>query len=120
MGSNQTTEQPSQTAVETTGWMDEPEDVGNGITKVTLHPPGVPNKLAYGLYNVFTPEECQEWINMTEERGYEPALVNVGGGQQQLMSDVRNNMRCIIDSTELANKLYERIAHLLPDSCEYR
>ena len=38
-------------------------------------------KLAFMLYNVFTKAECAELIKITEEKGYEVALVNVGGGR---------------------------------------
>lgn len=41
----------------------------------------------------------QGFINMTEKVGYVPALVNVGGGRQKLMPDVRNNDRCISRSS---------------------
>jgi len=55
---------------------------------------------------------------MTEDKGYERALVNIGGGRQKLMEDVRNNMRCIIDSHELANELFEIIKEFLPETCK--
>jgi hypothetical protein len=70
-------------------------------------------KLAFILLNVFTPEECQQWIKMTEERGYAPALVNVGP-REVLMSDFRNNDRCIIDNADMAQILFERIKSYLP------
>jgi len=71
-------------------------------------------KLAFILLNVFTPEECQEWIQMTEERGYSPALINMGA-KQTLRPDVRNNARCMIDDVEMAQKLFERIKSYLPN-----
>jgi len=71
-------------------------------------------KLAFILLNVFTPEECQEWIQMTEERGYSPALINMGK-EQTLRPDVRNNDRCMIDDVEMAQKLFERIKSYLPN-----
>ena len=37
------------------------------------------SKLIFILDNVFTPEECEEYIKKTEKMGYEQALVNVGG-----------------------------------------
>jgi len=71
-------------------------------------------KLAFILLNVFTSEECSEWIKLTEQRGYVPALVNVGTGEV-LMSDFRNNDRCIIDDIPMANLLFERIKSYLPE-----
>ncbi|KAM9969395.1 hypothetical protein ACTFIR_001230 [Dictyostelium discoideum] len=69
---------------------------------------------AITIENVFTKEECEELIRLSEEKGYEPALVNTGNGQQELMTDVRNNDRCIIDTEELSNKIYERIKEFIP------
>ncbi|KAM9965431.1 hypothetical protein ACTFIW_005247 [Dictyostelium discoideum] len=69
---------------------------------------------AITIENVFTKEECEELIRLSEEKGYEPALVNIGNGQQELMTDVRNNDRCIIDTEELSNKIYERIKEFIP------
>ena len=70
-------------------------------------------KLAFILLNVFTPEECQQWIEMTEERGYSPALINLGA-RQALMTDLRNNDRCMIDDVDMAKKIFERIKEYLP------
>ena len=69
---------------------------GRQITKTTYRPPDAENSLAFILDGVFTPSECEEWIQLTESQGYEPALVNIGAGRQMLMTDIRNNTRCII------------------------
>jgi len=74
-------------------------------------------KLAFILLNVFTPEECQQWIEMTEARGYTPALINLGLCQV-LMTDVRNNDRCIIDDFDMAKLIFERIKSYLPNVWE--
>ncbi|XP_063437917.1 uncharacterized protein LOC134718955 isoform X2 [Mytilus trossulus] len=34
--------------------------------------------LAFVLYNVFTKEECEEYINIAEKKGFEVALLNAG------------------------------------------
>jgi len=70
-------------------------------------------KLAFILLNVFTPEECQQWIQITEERGYSAALLNLGK-EQVLVTDVRNNDRCMIDDVDMAQKIFERIQTYLP------
>lgn len=72
------------------------------------------DKLAFTLSHIFSPEECQEWITMSEEKGYEPALLNVGGGRQISAPEYRNSDRCIIDSHELAQKLFVRLKPFLP------
>lgn len=71
-------------------------------------------RLAFVLYNVITPQECEDYIKMTEKRGYIQAKVNVGGGREQTMTDVRNNDRCIIDSFEEAGKLWQRVKAYIP------
>lgn len=73
------------------------------------------DRLAFVLHNVLSPEECKELIKETEEKGYEQALLNVGGGHQILMTDVRNSDRCIIDSTEMADKIWQRIKSHIPE-----
>ncbi|CAF3417371.1 unnamed protein product, partial [Rotaria sp. Silwood2] len=72
------------------------------------------NKLAFILLNVFTLKECQEWIELSEQRGYSPAKVNIGNGQEELITDYRNSDRCIIDDENMANILFQRIESFLP------
>lgn len=72
-------------------------------------------KLAFILYDVFSEEECNEYIKKTEKMGYETALVNIGGGRQMKITDVRNSSRCIWDSVEEANKIWERIKDHIPE-----
>lgn len=75
--------------------------------------PGPP-RIAFTLDNVFTGAECRELIRLTEAAGYGQALVNVGGGQQRLMTDVRNNTRCMLDDPVFAELFYNRIQAFLP------
>lgn len=91
---------------------------GRKITKTILTPPNTTGKLCFILDGVFTEKECNEWIELTENKGYEQALVNIGGGRQKLMTDVRNNKRCIIDSEEMAKKIWDYISPFLPQTCK--
>jgi len=89
-------------------------------SKIEKYDVSLPNdrdsgKLAFILLNVFTHEECSEWIKLTEERGYTPALVGFGT-QQVLMPDYRNSGRCIVDDVDMAKILFERIKSYLPDT----
>ncbi|XP_064634786.1 uncharacterized protein LOC135492322 isoform X2 [Lineus longissimus] len=89
------------------------------IRKVDLkHENIIGDKLAFVLHNVFTKEECDEIIAITEEKGYEPAMVNVGGGRQKLMTDIRNSYRCIWDTTEQAERIWQRIKKFVPEYWE--
>ncbi len=72
------------------------------------------DKIGFVLSNVFTKAECDEIIAATEVRGYEPALVDIGGGKQTLMTDLRKNARCMWKNNELAEHIYARVAIHLP------
>ncbi|CAF3802044.1 unnamed protein product [Rotaria sp. Silwood1] len=74
------------------------------------------DKLAFLIFNVFTPDECQQWIGLSEQRGYSTATVNVGGGMSQLMTDFRNSDRCMIDDVAMARTLFQRIESFLPQT----
>jgi len=65
--------------------------------------------LAIVIDNLLTPEECKSWIEYTEQVGYEVALVNIGGGLQIKRLDYRNSSRCLIDDSNRAKELFERI-----------
>jgi len=83
------------------------------IIQTDINLPGpFKNKLAYTLDNVFTADECQQLIDLSEEQGYKPALYNDSYRPAQ-----RNNYRCIIDSHEMANKIYDKIKSHIPKFC---
>ena len=67
-------------------------------TNKTLKTTQINSKLCNGLWGVqcdqvFSKEECQMIIKAAEERGFEKALVNVGGGKQALINDIRSSQR---------------------------
>ncbi|KAK5695864.1 hypothetical protein LTR97_008284 [Elasticomyces elasticus] len=73
-----------------------------------------------GLYavvldNVLTPEECETFIKGAEAsttKGWERAMINIGGGRQRLMEDERCCGRIIWDSPAIVDKVWKRIEHL--------
>ena len=67
------------------------------------------------LTQVLTESECQALIQRAEEKGFEQALVNVGGGKQVKMDDVRNSGRCIIIDPSMAELVHQRIMAKLKD-----
>jgi predicted 2-oxoglutarate/Fe(II)-dependent dioxygenase YbiX len=77
-------------------------------------PKSAEHKYAVVLHNVLSEDECKRLIEATEERGYERALLNVGGGRQVYRPDVRNNFRCMCDDVDFCKVLYERVARHLP------
>ncbi|KAK4191480.1 prolyl 3-hydroxylase 2 [Podospora australis] len=76
------------------------------------------------LENVLSPSECETLIKLAEssvpedainarggpngEDPWGPALVNVGMGYEVLTPEYRNSDRIVWDSTEIANRLWER------------
>jgi hypothetical protein len=73
-------------------------------------------KYAKYAFNVFTPTECEALIASAETKGFEVALVNVGGNMQIKDTDYRKSGRCIIDSHLFAQELLNRIQHILPST----
>ncbi|XP_066936902.1 uncharacterized protein [Clytia hemisphaerica] len=66
--------------------------------------------------NFMTKSECEELIKLTESVGYDQALVNVGGGRQKLMPDVRSSDRCIIDDERVAEMFYQQTKDYIPQN----
>jgi hypothetical protein len=60
------------------------------------------------LSNVLTADECAQLIAVSEAAGYEQAKVNMGH-KEVLMTDVRNNDRCIIDSPVTMEFIWQRL-----------
>lgn len=71
-------------------------------------------KLAFLLHNVFTVEECESLIKLSEKTGYSEALVHIGGGRQVLMKGYRDGYRVMIDDRAFVQCLLQRIASHLP------
>jgi hypothetical protein len=73
-------------------------------------------KTAFVVPNALSEEECARIIANCESKGFEQALLNVGGGEQILATDFRKSGRCIVDDVGAAELLYERLKHVLPGS----
>lgn len=81
-----------------------------------------------GLYacvldNVLSPAECTELLKLAEASTnapagskvndiWERAMVNIGGGEQMLLTDTRNCGRVIWDSREVVDLVFRRVAHI--------
>lgn len=78
------------------------------------------DKYCVVLRNIASNEECQNLINMSEEVGFEPAEVNVGNGKQMLLTDVRNNDRCIYDHSAITEQIWQRVLRALDGSAELK
>ncbi|CZT25253.1 uncharacterized protein RCC_10982 [Ramularia collo-cygni] len=79
--------------------------------------PEYAGRYAVVLDNVLNEAECQQLIEAAEATTngeWERAMVNIGGGRQALYADTRNCGRIIMDSEELVDKVWQRIA-AIPD-----
>lgn len=81
-----------------------------------------------GLYavvidNCLTKEECNEIVRAAEAttkgKLWEQALINVGNGEQKLMTDVRDCGRIIWDDRDLVAKIWSRVKDCVLPDIEY-
>ena len=82
--------------------------------KITVPFEGSSDKWVYVIRNVLTKTECESLIKLSENSGYQDALVNIGGGYQQKISSVRNCKRVMIDNTEMTDHLWLRLSQFIP------
>lgn len=64
---------------------------------------------AFMVPDFLSADECSALISVSEEKGYEQAKVNTGGGHQALQRELRSSGRCIIDSALTADRLFDRL-----------
>ena len=60
----------------------------------------------------FTKEECEELIRLaaaSNSGNWEQAMVNVGGGRQELAIESRNCGRIIYDNQDMAQRIWDRV-----------
>jgi len=63
---------------------------------------------------LFSAEEMESWVDIAEHQGFVAALVNVGGGNQRHLKDIRNSGRVIIDDIDWAAEITARVRPYLP------
>merc|ERR1719399_2706768 len=68
--------------------------------------------------HVLDPEDCAALISSVNAKGFTAALLNMGGGDQQLIPGARDGHRVIVDSPELANWLFQALLPFLPSELE--
>ena len=72
------------------------------------------NQLIETFDGLFTAAECQQFIDLSEQKGYEAATITLGRNHFELRTEVRNNDRVIYDDVQLAEQLFARLRDLLP------
>jgi len=68
--------------------------------------------------NVLSEEDCVSLIASVNAKGFTPALLNIGGGRQQLIPGARDGHRVIVDSPELTDWLFQVLRPFLPRELE--
>lgn len=79
--------------------------------------PEYDGKFALLIHNLLSPEECQQMLNAAEDaadRKWEGAMVNIGAGRQEMMTDIRLCGRILWDTPEIVDTLLARIKPHLP------
>ena len=71
--------------------------------------------LVYLVRNFLTPEECDAYIAQSESFGYQDAPITTQGGPV-MAKDVRNNTRVMIDSHQLATRMWEKLQPYVPEA----
>jgi predicted 2-oxoglutarate/Fe(II)-dependent dioxygenase YbiX len=77
------------------------------------------NDSVFTVENFLTPQECDKYIRISEDFGYEEALVSSPRGQV-LRKDVRNNERVMFQNEEIAEWLWERARDFILQSYDDR
>ncbi|HLL03569.1 MAG TPA: 2OG-Fe(II) oxygenase [Myxococcaceae bacterium] len=65
------------------------------------------------ISNFLSPQECDQFIQLTLAQGYEEAPITTFRGFA-MRPDIRNNTRVMKDDVALAAQLWERMKHLVP------
>lgn len=74
-------------------------------------------EIAEGIWvvkNLFSTEQCLEWITLCEKLGFDDAPISVGAGKESVRKDVRNNSRAMVDDDDLAFEIWQPAKEHLP------
>ena len=77
------------------------------------------NDFVFAVNEFFTPTECEKYIQISEDIGYEDATVTSPSGAV-LRTDVRNNQRVMFCNEEIAAELFDRASDFVPREFDER
>lgn len=80
--------------------------------------PEYKGRYAVVLDNVFTKDECDTLVRAAEAQSkgaWEQAMINIGGGEQALMTDSRDCGRIIWDDADIVERIWSRIKGHVPE-----
>ena len=116
---SETDKQGKKDNVDIPKWMKKDAEIPDHIKDLKCEKIELPYGYSRGRWcvlirNVLTKQECDDLIKLSEEQGYEDALVNIGYGRQQKMPSFRNCQRMMIDNVEMAHCLWKRLHKFIP------
>lgn len=99
------------------------------FTKTTPPIPAFKNRFAAVIDNFMTEAECNELLQLAEQSTnpnpqdggpnqtpvWQRAMINAGGGKQVMSVDTRKSGRIILDSTEIAQRILDRLQPFMRD-----
>lgn len=65
--------------------------------------------------NVFSHEECQQFIALSHQSDYSIAAISINRYQAEVRTEVRNNQRVIVDDVAFASQIFQRVKAHLPE-----
>jgi prolyl 4-hydroxylase len=65
------------------------------------------------IMDFWTTEQCDSYIKLSEQKGYEDAKINTGMGQRVVKS-VRNNKRVLYKDKQFADDIWKDLKHFIP------
>jgi prolyl 4-hydroxylase len=71
-------------------------------------------EFAYLLPGFLTHERCDNMIQIAEEHGWTPALINRGGGSQIYKPEIRKCDRAMVIDDNMAAQIFDEIKAILP------
>lgn len=80
--------------------------------------PEYEGRYATVLDNVFTRNECDTLVRAAEAQSdgtWEQAMINVGGGEQALITDSRDCGRIIWDEKDVVRRIWSRVKNAVPE-----
>ncbi|MEA5606298.1 2OG-Fe(II) oxygenase [Nostoc sp. UHCC 0252] len=72
------------------------------------------NNEIFTIDNILSPQECAEYIALTENIGYTDAPITTSRGFE-IRPDIRNNERVILDDPQRAFGLWQRVSNYIPN-----
>lgn len=72
------------------------------------------NNEIFTIDNIISPQECAEYIALTENIGYTDAPITTSRGFE-IRPDIRNNERVILDDPQRAFDLWQRVSNYIPN-----